>query len=52
MSRRLSGTCITPPKYLTDAYLAAFAVCSGLRLVTFDKDFERFEGLSLLRLKP
>lgn len=41
-----------PPKYLTDAYLAAFAVCSGLRLVTFDKDFERFEGLSLLRLKP
>lgn len=39
-----------PPKHFTDAYLAAFAVCSGLRLVTFDKDFERFEGLNLLRL--
>ena len=37
-------------KHLTDAYLAAFAVCAGLRLVTFDKDFERFEGLRLLRL--
>lgn len=39
-----------PPKHLTDAYLSAFAVCAGLRLVTFDKDFERFEGLCLLRL--
>ena len=38
-------------KHLTDAYLAAFAVSSGLRLVTFDQDFERFHGLSLLRLK-
>lgn len=40
-----------PANHLTDAYLAAFAVCSGLRLVTFDQDFERFHGLSLLRLK-
>jgi uncharacterized protein len=39
-----------PAKHLTDAYLAAFAVCSDLRLVTFDRDFERFEGLRLLRL--
>lgn len=38
------------PRHLTDAYLAAFAVCAGLRLVTFDKDFEQFEGLRLLRL--
>jgi toxin-antitoxin system PIN domain toxin len=34
----------------TDAYLAAFAVAGDLRLVTFDKDFERFPGLTLLRL--
>ena len=38
------------PQHFTDAYLAAFAVCLGQRLVPFDKDFERFEGLSLLRL--
>ena len=28
-----------------DAYLAAFAVCSGLQLVTFDRGFRRFKGL-------
>jgi toxin-antitoxin system PIN domain toxin len=39
-----------PSKHLTDAYLASFAVAAGLRLVSFDKDFERFEGLTLLRL--
>ena len=41
---------VFPPKLWTDAYLAAFAVSAGLRLVTFDKDFERFPGLDLLRL--
>ncbi len=25
-----------------DAYLAAFAVSAGMRLVTFDKDFRKF----------
>jgi predicted nucleic acid-binding protein len=34
----------------TDAYLAAFAVSSGARLVTFDSDFGRFGGLACLRL--
>ena len=34
----------------TDAYLAAFAVSSGSRLVTFDTDFGRFGGLPLLHL--
>jgi len=34
----------------TDAYLAAFAKSGSLRLVTFDKDFERFTGLDLLLL--
>lgn len=39
-----------PARFLTDAYLAAFAASAGLRMVTFDKDFERFAGLSCLRL--
>ncbi len=34
----------------TDAYLAAFALCAGLRLVTFDRDFEKFKGLNCLML--
>ena len=39
------------PRLVTDAYLAAFAIRSGARLVTFDSDFERFSGLDLLHLK-
>lgn len=35
----------------TDAYLAAFGRCAGLRLVSFDADFARFEGLDLLALE-
>lgn len=35
-----------------DAYLAAFALAGGYRLVTFDRDFGRFEGLDLLLLSP
>jgi uncharacterized protein len=31
-----------PARLWTDAYLAALANSSGLRLVTFDRDFERF----------
>lgn len=31
-----------PPRLWTDAYLAAQAQASGLRLVSFDRDFERF----------
>jgi toxin-antitoxin system PIN domain toxin len=31
-----------PPRLWTDAYLAALARSAGLRLVTFDRDFERF----------
>lgn len=41
-----------PARLLTDAYLAAFAMAGGLRLVTFDRDFGRFEGLNLLQLSP
>lgn len=35
----------------TDAYLAAFATAGGFRLVTFDGGFNRFGGLSWLRLE-
>ena len=37
-------------RLFTDAYFAALARKSRLRLVTFDKDFERFEQLPMLRL--
>ena len=40
------------PRLWTDAYLAAFARSAGWRLVTFDADFSRFEGLNVLRLHP
>ncbi|MFN3178663.1 MAG: TA system VapC family ribonuclease toxin [Thermus sp.] len=39
-------------RHWTDAYLAAFALAGGYRLVTFDRDFLRFPGLNLLLLKP
>ena len=42
----------TSPNLWTDAYLAAFAKCAGLRLVTFDHGFSRFKGLELLILEP
>lgn len=40
-----------PPRLLTDAYLAAFAIRGGLRLVSFDAEFARFAGLDWLRLR-
>jgi len=39
-----------PARLWTDAYLAAFAISAGLRLVTFDRDFDRFASLNCLRL--
>ena len=33
-----------------DAYLAALAISNGWRLVSFDRDFERFGGLQRLSL--
>ena len=35
------------PKLWTDAYLAAFAIAGGCRLVTFDGAFRQFEGAGL-----
>ncbi len=40
-----------PPRLCTDAYLAALAISNGWRLVSFDRDFERFEGLERLTLR-
>ncbi len=39
------------PNWWTDAYLAAFAKCAGLRLVSFDQGFSKTAGLDLLLLK-
>ena len=39
-----------PARLHTDAYLAALVIANGWRLVSFDRDFERFKGLHLLRL--
>lgn len=36
------------PKVVTDAYLAAFAIAGGLKLVSLDKGFRKFEGLDLI----
>jgi predicted nucleic acid-binding protein len=35
------------PKVWEDAYLAAFAMASGRRLVTFDKGFRAYAGLDV-----
>lgn len=39
------------PRLLPDAFLAAFAISTNLRLVTFDRDFLRFRGLDMLLLE-
>lgn len=39
-----------PPRLCTDAYLAALAIANGWRLVSFNRNFERFEGLPRLAL--
>jgi toxin-antitoxin system PIN domain toxin len=46
-----AGLNIMRPRLWTDAYLAAFAVASRMRLVSFDRDFRRFPGLELLLLE-
>jgi toxin-antitoxin system PIN domain toxin len=39
-----------PARLCTDAHLAALAITNGWRLVSFDRDFERFQGLEWLSL--
>jgi len=50
--RRLADLETPSPKHWMDAYLAAFAIRSVLRLVAFDRAYQQFEpaGLQLLLL--
>jgi toxin-antitoxin system PIN domain toxin len=48
--RRYTASGRVSPKLWQDAYLAAFARASKLRLVTFDGGFQQFEGLHLTLL--
>ena len=45
--RKLASIDSASPKVWMDAYLAAFAIQSGLRMVTLDKDFKNFEAQGL-----
>lgn len=46
-----SGKPDFPQSLWTDAYLAALAVESSRRIVSFDSDFTRFKGLDFLHLQ-
>lgn len=48
--RALTCTPEFPHHLWTDAYLAAFSIAAGCRLVSFDGDFQRFPGLNFLHL--
>ena len=50
--RRFAALDSASPKAWMDAYLAACAITSGLRLVSLDRDFKTYEpqGLDLLQL--
>jgi toxin-antitoxin system PIN domain toxin len=52
--RRLASRDTASPKVWMDAYLAAFAIIGGLRLISLDHDFKSFEaqGLALVLLNP
>jgi uncharacterized protein len=51
---RLASRDTASPKVWMDAYLAAFAISSGLRFVTLDDDFKTYEaqGLDGVLLNP
>ena len=46
----LTGAAKAARDFWTDAYLAAFAITAGMRLVTFDSGFTRFKDLECLIL--
>ena len=52
--QRLAACDTASPKVWMDAYLAAFALGGGLRLVTLDHDFKAYQrdGLDLILLNP
>ena len=45
----LLGSARTAANLVTDAHLAALALEYGARVVSFDRDFARFEGVPLFR---
>jgi toxin-antitoxin system PIN domain toxin len=47
---KLADVNTASPKLWMDAYLAAFAITGGFRLVTTDKAFKQFKGLNVLVL--
>lgn len=47
---RFADSNASSPKLWMDAYLAAFAIVGGYRLVTTDKGFKQFKGLNALVL--
>lgn len=49
--RHLALTADVHGGHWTDAYLAAFAIASGTRLVTFDRDFGGYPGLAWLHIE-
>lgn len=52
--RTLATRDTASPKLWMDAYLAAFAIAGGLRMLTLDRDFKAFvpQGLDLNLLNP
>ncbi len=50
--RQLSELATASPKRWMDAYLAAFAIAAGMRLVTFDSDFGQFESMGFDLILP
>lgn len=50
--RMLTDDASFPNSIWTEAYLAAFAMETGCRVVSFDSDFHRFPSLAFLHLKP
>lgn len=49
--RSLAAGDTSSPKLWMDAWLAAFARCSGHRMITTDKAFTQFEGVQVLVIR-
>lgn len=49
--RRLTQRNLPAPKLWQDAYLASFALASGLHLATFDRGFQQYPELRLMLLR-
>lgn len=45
--QRLADRIFAAPKVWMDAYLASFAICGELKLVTLDRDFQNYQDQGL-----